>query len=63
MPRSRFAPVSSVPERVIALESLGSDHVSIDGASHWGMVLNRRLLTGIALAVTSWLDKAIARGA
>jgi pimeloyl-ACP methyl ester carboxylesterase len=40
-----------------------ADHVSIDGASHWGLVLNRRLLTGIASAVTSWLDEAIARGA
>jgi hypothetical protein len=39
-----------------------ADHISIDGASHWGLVLNRRLLAGMASAVTSWLDKAIARG-
>jgi pimeloyl-ACP methyl ester carboxylesterase len=39
-----------------------ADHISIDGASHWGLVLNRRLLAGMASAVTSWLDKTIARG-
>jgi len=39
-----------------------ADHVSIDGASHWGLVLNRRLLAGMASAVTSWLDKMILRG-
>jgi pimeloyl-ACP methyl ester carboxylesterase len=36
-----------------------ADHVSIDGASHWGLVLNRRLLARIASAVTGWLDNAI----
>jgi hypothetical protein len=41
---------------------LAADHVSIDGASHWGLVVNRRLLATIASAVTDWLGKALARG-
>ena len=36
-----------------------ADHVSIDGASHWGLVLNRRLLGAVASAVTGWLDTTI----
>jgi len=39
-----------------------ADHVSIDGASHWGLVLNRRLLGAVASAVTGWLDTTISRG-
>jgi pimeloyl-ACP methyl ester carboxylesterase len=38
-----------------------ADHVTIDGASHWGLVLNRRLLSGIASAVMSWLEKTTLR--
>jgi pimeloyl-ACP methyl ester carboxylesterase len=41
---------------------LAADHVSIDGASHWGLVVNRRLLATIASVVTDWLGKALARG-
>jgi len=39
-----------------------ADHVSIDDASHWGLVVNRRLLATMASAVTDWLGKALARG-
>ena len=39
------------------------DHVSVDGASHWGLVLNRRLLAAMASAVSDWLEKMIGRGA
>jgi hypothetical protein len=39
-----------------------ADHVSIDGASHWGLAVNRRLLATMASAVTDWLGKALARG-
>jgi pimeloyl-ACP methyl ester carboxylesterase len=39
-----------------------ADHLSVEGASHWGLVLNRRVLAGMASAVTDWLEKALARG-
>jgi hypothetical protein len=32
--------------------------VTVDGASHWGLVLNRRVLPRLASAVTDWLGKA-----
>src|SRR6266849_5218437 len=34
-----------------------ADHVSIEGASHWGLVLNRRVLPGIVSSVIGWLEK------
>ena len=37
---------------------LGADHLSLEGASHWGLVLNRRALEhGIPRAI-DWLDRA-----
>ncbi len=41
---------------------VSADHISIDGASHWGLVLNRSLLPGIASAVSGWLDKRVMSG-
>lgn len=38
------------------------DHVSIEGASHWGLVLNRNVLPGIVSSVVGWLEKTLARG-
>jgi pimeloyl-ACP methyl ester carboxylesterase len=35
---------------------LPAEHVSIEGASHWGLVLNRRVLPEIVQRVTDWLD-------
>jgi hypothetical protein len=35
--------------------------VDVRGASHWGLVLNRRLLSGIVSAVCGWLDKNVPR--
>jgi len=39
-----------------------ADRIDIGGASHWGLVLNRRLLPGMGSAVTSWLEKNVRRG-
>jgi pimeloyl-ACP methyl ester carboxylesterase len=36
------------------------DHVDISGASHWGLVLNRRLLPEMVSTVTNWLEKRLA---
>src|SRR5262249_35528247 len=38
------------------------DHIEIGGASHWGLVLNRRLLPAMSSAVGSWLEKNVSRG-
>ena len=35
---------------------LTADHLSIEGASHWGLVLNRRALTTMISAVVPWMD-------
>jgi hypothetical protein len=40
-----------------------ADHLSVEGASHWGLVLNRRVLAGMASAVTDWLEKRSRVGA
>jgi pimeloyl-ACP methyl ester carboxylesterase len=34
-----------------------ADHVEIGGASHWGLVLNRRVLPEIGSVVCGWLEK------
>jgi pimeloyl-ACP methyl ester carboxylesterase len=39
----------------------GADHVEIAGASHWGLVLNRRLLPVMGSAVSAWLEKHVPR--
>jgi len=39
-----------------------ADHVSVEGASHWGLVLNRRVLPGIVSALIGWLEKNASRG-
>ena len=39
-----------------------ADHVSIEGASHWGLVLNRRVLPGIVSSVIGWLEKNTSPG-
>ena len=38
-----------------------AEHLSVEGASHWGLVLNRRLLPGIASSAISWLEGVLAR--
>src|SRR5262249_9020744 len=38
-----------------------ADRLEIVGASHWGLVLNRRLLPEMGSAITGWLDKNVAR--
>ena len=39
-----------------------ADHVSVEGASHWGLVLNRRVVPGIVSALIGWLEKNASRG-
>ena len=34
-----------------------ADRFEADGATHWGLVLNRRVLPGIGSVVSSWLEK------
>jgi hypothetical protein len=31
--------------------------MTIDGASHWGLVLNRHVLPEIVVGVAGWLDR------
>jgi len=38
-----------------------ADHISVEGASHWGLVLDRRLLPGIASSAISWLEGVLSR--
>ena len=40
----------------------GADRLEIVGASHWGLVLNRRVLSGMGSAVSRWLEKNVRRG-
>jgi hypothetical protein len=37
---------------------LPADELTVDGASHWGLVLNRRALADLVPAVLAWLDRA-----
>jgi pimeloyl-ACP methyl ester carboxylesterase len=41
---------------------LKADYLSVEGASHWGLVLSRRALATTVPAVLSWLKSAIPRG-
>lgn len=38
---------------------LQADHLSVEGASHWGLVLNRRVLPGMVSRTVSWLDRVL----
>ena len=40
---------------------VAADHVSVEGASHWGLVLNRRVLPATVSAVISWLETTTSR--
>jgi len=39
---------------------LSVDHMSVDGGSHWGLVLNRRVLADLVPRVTAWIDRLAA---
>jgi len=39
---------------------LPAQHLSVDGASHWGLVLNRRVLATLVDDVVAWLDRHLA---
>ena len=38
---------------------LAADRLSVEGASHWGLVLNRRALQTVVQAVARWLEQVI----
>jgi|SRR5882762_9752820 len=48
-PRERYADLT-----------LPASHLSVDGASHWGLVLNRRVLPTLIPDVVGWLDGIVA---
>jgi pimeloyl-ACP methyl ester carboxylesterase len=39
---------------------LPAEHFSVDGASHWGLVLNRRVLAALVSKVVAWFEAASA---
>ena len=44
------------PRSAYADMRLPAEYLEVPGASHWGLVLNRRVLPGLATQVTGWLD-------
>ena len=44
------------PRSEYAKMGLDAEHLEAEGASHWGLVVNRRVLPGLARSVTEWLD-------
>ena len=44
------------PRTTYAGMHLPADYLDVPGASHWGLVLNRRVLPDLAARVTRWLD-------
>lgn len=44
------------PRSAYAEMHLRAEYLESPGASHWGLVLNRRLLPDLARHVTEWLD-------
>jgi pimeloyl-ACP methyl ester carboxylesterase len=38
------------------------EHISVEGASHWGLVLSRRIVADVAARVVAWLDGATRGG-
>ncbi len=45
------------PRSAYAGMHLPADYIEAPGASHWGLVLNRRVLPDLAMRVTGWLDE------
>jgi hypothetical protein len=48
-PRERYAGLA-----------LPAHYVEAEGASHWGLVLNRRVLATLIPTVTGWLERHVA---
>ena len=66
--RGRPAPPSSAstgdatfPPRAYADLSVPAEHVVVESVSHWGLVLNRRLLATLVPRVTAWLERVSQR--
>ena len=47
------------PRSAYAGMHLAADYIEAPGASHWGLVLNRRVLPELATRVTGWLDENV----
>lgn len=45
-PRARYADLH-----------LPASYLSVEGASHWGLVLNRRVVPGLVARVTQWIER------
>jgi hypothetical protein len=39
---------------------LAAEFLEAEGASHWGLVLNRRILASLIPAVAAWMEKKAA---
>jgi pimeloyl-ACP methyl ester carboxylesterase len=48
---------ATFPPRAYADLSVPADHVVVESVSHWGLVLNRRLLATLVPRVTAWLER------
>jgi pimeloyl-ACP methyl ester carboxylesterase len=48
---------ATFPPPTYADLSVPAEHVVVEGASHWGLVLNRRLLATLVPRVTAWLER------
>jgi len=47
------------PRERYASLSLPAEHLSADGASHWGLVLNRRALATLCPSVVAWIERRV----
>ena len=53
---------ATFPPPAYADLSVPAERLVVDGASHWGLVLNRRLLATLVPTVTAWLERACGGG-
>ena len=51
---------ATFPPAAYADLSIPAERLVVDGASHWGLVLNRRLLATLVPTVTAWLERVSA---
>src|SRR4029450_9367794 len=49
---------ATFPPPAYADLSVPAERLVVDGATHWGLVLNRRLLDSLVPTVTAWLEGA-----
>ena len=49
---------ATFPPRAYADLSVPAERLVVDGATHWGLVLNRRRLATLIPTVVTWLERA-----